>query len=249
MLSSSSDDFPVLILLELVRVTLIAGATWLLQSGYARGGPGELQALAEVRIDAADGSLDGYSDTVAVDGSTETVKVGVSYRDIERVTEFNRRRFRAERVTGNYLPSFMLFDFCSLGLILAVGIGSHLWRIQATTASVSDPMFWTSCYYMKMYYALMSFPFLVFIIPIFGEALHGANATGYDKSGLLVPRLSSDRIRQKKELESQRRAEQEQMAGDAWMRARVAWRLHPVRRWARAILGISVLFAPVRNML
>lgn len=61
--------------------------------------------------------------------------------------------------------------------------------------------FWTMTYYMKVYYALMSFPFLIFHIPILGEALYGAKITGYDKSGLLVPRLSISAVTEKQRLE------------------------------------------------
>ena len=241
MISSADEDFPFIMGLEVVRVGLIAAAVWLLRSGYARGGPGELQALAEVRIDAADGSLDGFADTVAVDGgeSAATSRAGLSYEAVNRATEANRVRFRATEATGNYLPYFMAFDFGALGLIVLTWLGSYLWRAQSEgwlggegegegRSVLDDPMFWTTCYYLKMYYALISFPFLVFIIPIFGEALHGANATGYDKSGLCVPKLSSSRIRQKKAIEAKAKAERNKLVQDPWLRVEYAWKIQYV---------------------
>jgi hypothetical protein len=38
--------------------------------------------------------------------------------------------------------------------------------------------------------AICSFPFAIFAVPVLGNLLHRAKATGYDRNGLLVPKLS-----------------------------------------------------------
>ena len=46
-------------------------------------------------------------------------------------------------------------------------------------------------------YSLASFPFVLFEVPILGQALHGAEKTGYDQSGALAPKLSSGLLKMK----------------------------------------------------
>ena len=58
-------------------------------------------------------------------------------------------------------------------------------------------MFWVSLYYMKLLFALLSFPFLLFAVPILGDVLTLAKPTGYDKSGVLCPRLSASQVARK----------------------------------------------------
>ena len=48
-----------------------------------------------------------------------------------------------------------------------------------------------------MYYGLLAFPFLVFVVPVLGGALHHAKATAYDKSGMLVAKLDAKQLRKK----------------------------------------------------
>ena len=58
-------------------------------------------------------------------------------------------------------------------------------------------MFWASIFYMKAIYALLSFPFLLFVLPMVGPALHHAKETAYDQAGRLVPKLSDSLIKEK----------------------------------------------------
>ena len=55
--------------MELPRILLIATSVMLLVYRYGYGGIGELKALAEVRVDVADGSLDGFADTKKLEHS------------------------------------------------------------------------------------------------------------------------------------------------------------------------------------
>ena len=58
-------------------------------------------------------------------------------------------------------------------------------------------MFWLSLYYMKMFYALSSFPFLLFGVPVLGSILTHARPTGYDKMGILCPKLGASKVAKK----------------------------------------------------
>jgi len=98
---------------EIFRYLLIVAAAFLLHSGYARGGTGELKALAEVRIDVADGSLDGFADTGRVEmdlvrGTKRCRHVTAS--ELAWAIERARVKFNAEPADGNYLPSFLVLD-------------------------------------------------------------------------------------------------------------------------------------------
>ena len=156
----------------------------------------------QVRIDAADGKLDGYAD-VAMIRRDSTISAGATTgtmptsAELEAAKHAARLRFRALPGTGYYLPAFLTLDlacFTALALFFGVTIYAHGW-------SLAEPMFWHSLYYLKMSYALLAIPFLVFLAPVFGDALHGAKATGYDKSGLCVPQLVNSEIKRKDELE------------------------------------------------
>jgi len=67
-------------------------------------------------------------------------------------------------------------------------------------------MFWTTLYYMKMVYGLLSFPFLIFRLPLLGRGLVRALPTAYDQSGALVPKLTSALMKKKKKLDDRARA-------------------------------------------
>ena len=61
---------------------------------------------------------------------------------------------------------------------------------------------------MKLIWALLSFPYLIFLVPILGTALHGAKNTAYDQMGNLVPKLTDALIKRKRVVD----AEEESMA-------------------------------------
>ena len=93
---------------------------------------------------------------------------------------------------GGYLPYFMLFD---LVVLIALVLGWIVGFVYNYGLDPQDPIFWSSLYDLKMLYGLGSFPFLLFQIYPIGEALHEAQATGYDQSGQLVRCLyTSDRL-------------------------------------------------------
>ena len=241
LMTSYSPLFPWQIAFEVPRFGLIGWALYLLVSGKAAGGPGELRALAEVRIDAADGTLDGYSDVAALgrDPMRMTGRWGQrmpTALEMDAAKDAARIRFKAESRSGFYLPYFLYVDF-TLCALLCLSFGA---MILAEGWGPSDPMFWHTLYYIKLTYSLVAWPFLVFLVPVFGPALHGAKATGYDMSGLCVPLLSNSRIRKKNRLQEQRAKDEAARARlDEEQPWRAAWRESKVRRWLYGLAGLN----------
>jgi len=87
----------------------------------------------------------------------------------------------------------MAFDLVIVGLlstgtaILVLNQGWH-W---------DDWILWTTLYNANLAYGLLSGPFVLFTVPVLGQALHHAKATGYDRSGMLVPKLSNSGLKQR----------------------------------------------------
>ena len=69
--AGSSTVLPNVMVLEVVRIALCWTAWYLLSAGKAYGGEQELVALEEVRLDAADGELDGTHDVSKVRRSAD----------------------------------------------------------------------------------------------------------------------------------------------------------------------------------
>ena len=243
LMSSSAWYFPFQIGFEIPRIGLICTAWWLLVSGRTCGGPGELRALAEVRIDAADGTLDGYSDISALgrDPMLMTGRWGQrmpTAAEMDAAKDAARERFSASPGSGMYIHAFLLVDVAVLSF-LVLAFGSLIVHAGWTT---SDPMFWHTLYYLKLTYALSAWPFMAFLVPVFGSALHGASVTGYDMAGLCVPKLSNKNIRKKDALaairakhEAKRAAKRE--ANESPLVAK--WRESEVRRWVRGLAGLN----------
>lgn len=143
--------------------------------------------------------------------------------------------------TGYFLPTFLLVDLGVLAFLLIV-FGR---LILVNGWGPSDAMFWHTLYYLKLAYALCAWPYLVFLTPLFGPALHGACATGYDMSGLCVPKLSNAKIRKKDHLTAIRTAHESKLnqkaEAEPW---RIAWRESTARRW---IYGVAALNPFVRS--
>lgn len=63
-----------------------------------------------------------------------------------------------------------------------------------TPLDTSSPVFWSSLYNLKLAYGLLSFPFLIFELPVIGETLVKVRRTAYDQTGLLVPQLGKAEV-------------------------------------------------------
>ena len=111
-----------------------------------------------------------------------------------------RLRFGVQHSYGGYVPYFMLYDLLVI-LSLVAYLAWHAYGLRTQGAPMW--LFWTTCYYMKLIWALASFPYLVFIVPVLGQALHQSKPTAYDQSGMLVPLLSGVMIKKKKVLDEE----------------------------------------------
>jgi len=209
---------------------------------YGYGGIGELKALAEVRVDVADGSLDGFADTKKMEESKHSASI--THKDLEDAKEAARIRFHAEEGEGGYLPHIMAVDFSVLGLEIIFWVWSYASLMAAATAADGTPLgsekdrwlvLYSTLYYIKLSYALSSFPFLVFLAPIIGAALYCAYPTAYDKTGLLVPKLSASKIMTKNNLARKRAAFEKRLEeDDSYLgQLRASWHKSNTRRWAR----------------
>jgi len=128
---------------------------------------------------------------------------------VKRALAAARLRFGVQRGYGGYVPYFMLYDLVVI-LSLCVYLAWKAYWLHSRGAPLW--LFWTSCYYVKLVWALASFPYLVFIVPILGQALHQSKSTAYDQSGMLVPLLSGVMIKKKKVMDEEREL---QRAADA----------------------------------
>ena len=114
--------------------------------------------------------------------------------------------------SGGALPYFMLYDVCVTLLIMMVlcGVivnGGLLSRLDAS-GQPSLWLFWENVALAREVHALLSFPFVVFLMPMTLQLLTHVQPTGYDKSGLLCQALSNTQIRLiRKEHRARRQAE------------------------------------------
>lgn len=199
-----------LLIMEPIRLVLLYFAAYLLYKKGGYGGVNEIKALEEARTDAADGCLDGEVDKkVLKELSKEARGQRHSGKDGHRATSpvlsgereeitfeakilaigAARRKHGADVAHGFMLPSFLFYDACVVGF-LTLSFGLALW-------SVEEPpwMLWTCAYYFRLIYSVLSFPFLIFLVPIVGPSLHHAKPTAYDKQGMLVPKLTTAQIK------------------------------------------------------
>lgn len=86
-----------------------------------------------------------------------------------------RERADAGVGTGGYLQKWMLFDFGVLACISALLLIPFAWQSQQAYMANGTPldviMLRNTVYYIVMSWALMSFPFLIFHMPVIGAAL------------------------------------------------------------------------------
>ena len=86
------------------------------------------------------------------------------------------------------LPSSELIGPLS-GLELSLPALEWVGFVGCEGLDLSSPLLTASLYNLKMLYGLCCFPFLVFHVPLIGEALTKCRHTAYDQTGQLVVRL------------------------------------------------------------
>lgn len=190
---------------EPVRICVVWIAFAILASGYSHGGPAQLEALEIVRRDAAGGAIDGVIED-------EAAQSGHSARraNTQKAYMLALKALRVEKTSvrsGGLLPYFMVYDVvATLLCVLAFG-GLALW----SGLSPDNWLFWETMELACMVQALLSLPFVLFILP-FGMPLlcNNPRATGYNKQGLLCCALSTTQIhllrQERKKLSSQVKA-------------------------------------------
>ena len=106
------------------------------------------------------------------------------------------RKVRGTQIRyGRHLPRLMRWDAYVVLAIFLLFVILLPW--SGGFLNMHTPMFWTSLYYGRFVYALLAFPFLIFNVPVVGQALHGAKLTAYDRAGCLCPQLSTALLRKK----------------------------------------------------
>ena len=193
-----SREFSFEILLEPVRIAFVYYAIWLLLSGRAKGGEGELRALEDARLDACDGALDGEVDReyLRLLRNQDERSYDTELEETDAYIQLHRELHEAKVGSGGQLVYFVLFD--AVVLCLCVLVGVVLVPLAGGFFLDSDDVgFWAFLYYTKCTYALLALPFLAFKLPVFGDLMHGALPTGYDRMGQLCPRLSSHLLKEK----------------------------------------------------
>ena len=225
-------DFYYLCMVEPVRLIVVWLAFALLACGYAKGGKEEILALEQVRLDAADGTLDGIVDHAQLRRDEKDRDRGVKGSDLECFTDKQldealakaRSRIGARSCVGGVLPYFLAYDLLS-ALYCVYTYGS----IIQTNGFAPDGLFgtktwqfWVTCFFMQQQYALLAAPFLVFSLPLIGQGLHEAKFTGYDMRGKLCASLGRASVihlynqrheREQKRLERQRKARKKAREG------------------------------------
>lgn len=230
LLPESCTAVPAYVVAELLVEPLRVGVVWLayglLACGHAHGGAAQRAALEMRRLDVADGALDGVmsgrsgsgragSGTSNGGGTSGGRSKGISIsksqmRSAHRAA-LNALGAAASSVrSGGALPYFMLYDVCvtvliTLVLCAVIVRGGLLSRLDAN-GQPSLWLFWENVALAREMHALLSFPFVVFLMPMTLQLLTHVQPTGYDKSGLLCQALSSTQIRLiRKERQRQRR--------------------------------------------
>jgi hypothetical protein len=186
--------------LEPLRLLTAWAAFVLCVSGYARGGEEQLKALEEIRLDAADGTLDGKHDRAKAesrerhgDHSDDEV---LGNEQIFEECEKRRAGQMVKPRRGRLMPYFLVYDACALALTLV------LFLPQALQTNHHAWMNWTTFFYVNSVYAILMIPFVLLKVSFIRLWATRAEPTAYDKAGLLGKPLTTAQIRFKREHEA-----------------------------------------------
>jgi len=205
-----------LIFLEVFRIAAVWAAGYQIHSGKCSGGYEELMALEDVRLRTARTHCDEYGDPL--DPHTNQPSGADSEKDEDflheesivnrleearlkdveeqrvqaRRTSLARKKYHARQSHDTMLTYLLIYDAILLAIVLLNAILSNI--IYQTWG---EPHMWISLMYAKFLYGLGSFPFLIFNVPVLGNALHASKPTGFDKSGRLVPSLTSTQLKER----------------------------------------------------
>lgn len=193
----TDEAFYWLVFAEPVRLLVVWLAFGMLASGYATGGKEELLALEQVRLDAADGSLDDGVDHKKLKKDPSFVDDSfIPDAEIDAAVAAARKKLGAKTRTGGVLKYFLIYDLCA-ALYCVFSFSSIIFDNDFMPEGIHGPKswkFWTTLFMMKQQYCLLAFPFLILKLPILGPGLTEAKCTGYDIRGKLCPSLGHSSI-------------------------------------------------------
>ena len=175
----------------------------LLIGGYARGGKEHLLALERVRLDAADGTMDGLLDVESAYKLQARLVDDVKDNDPEPVPEHllwaaaEAERMQLPPRYGLHMRWFIVWDMgVFLGLALWSCPGMPLsWMSQAE----HEWMVWRDLYYANILHSLLMTPFVALSLPVVSTMITDAAPTGYDKAGNLSAMLTPAMMERKRE--------------------------------------------------
>ena len=204
--------------LEPLRIGCVWVAFLLLATGRAHGGSEQTMALEAVRAERAHSGVYDHAKTRArQDVARRAVwrrlhETSAQWRsehldfDPDVDPQPQRRRLRwlldpksgeatwwidYQESAGGFLFYFAAWDIVTTVLVFGIAICS-------VVIGQDDPahyIFWKVFDFARMCQALLSFPFLIFALPLVQYPLTGAQPTGYDATGTLCPQLGGAQLR------------------------------------------------------
>jgi hypothetical protein len=192
---SNDPSFKYLCYAEPVRIVIVWVAFGILWSGHAWGGKKEIQALEMVRTDLADGALDGVASLEDTAEGDEGGVVDVADSQVSAAVNTARRQLGARRGKGGILPYLLIYDVVVALFSIWIYFGVILRNGYYPNDPATGWKFWTTVFMMRQTYSVLSFPFLVLSIPLFGNGLTNTKMTGYDMHGKLSPTLGAASVR------------------------------------------------------
>lgn len=119
------------------------------------------------------------------------VDEAVAASTLEQATARGERpgRLAGREGGGGYLRRMVAYDVCCF--LVAVGwVSAYAWRAGVLTRAGPLWQFRATCYFAKTLYGLLSFPFLLFVLPPLNAVLTHARPIAYNQAGEAVPLLS-----------------------------------------------------------
>ena len=110
--------------MEPLRIFLVYLAAFWLFRGYAYGGDAEIYALHEVRLDVADGSLDGTVDILRIHKKIANAPAKPTQRELDGALRKARDKFNVQPGYGGFMKYLMQWDLLALLSVLGVTLNS-----------------------------------------------------------------------------------------------------------------------------
>jgi hypothetical protein len=195
---------------EPFRLAAVYASYWLLLRGYARGGKEHLHALERVRLDAADGEIDGHFDEESAeklharrvddvkDNDPEPLSEDLMWRAAEAECQQLQPRY------GLHMKWLIAWDVGVFAILVVLFAPKVLLAHEGSREHTF--MIWSDIFYANIIHSVLMMPFILLLLPIVSTMLTSATPTGYDKSGHLGGMLTPAMMERKREHEAQVKA-------------------------------------------